>query len=629
MTGEQVSVVLRWYLDQNATLQTERSLVFPMLRTLPNDTHASLMHRIGVDVPSLISVDGLSLKNGKTEKVLIDGYFKSEELWSVGKKNTGSGKGIAPVPSVKLERTIFPSVDKPLVCERYVLTNIRDREITVFIPEFCQRFHTLESKGKDGVYVIEASITGDGTYKIKSGDSVSFSLNLTGRKSSEKIIETNTDSELAARVAFVKEDIGESLVLETPDEVINTMFRYSKIRTSESICKTAGGYMHAPGGESYYAAIWANDQAEYVNPFFPYLGYWRGNESAVNSFLHFARYMNEDFTPLPSSIIAEGTDIWNGAGDRGDAAMIAYGASRFALEYADMEVAKKLWPLVEWCLEYCSRKLNDSGVVESDTDELEGRFEDGDANLCTSALYYDALISASYLSKELGYPVSKSALYRKRANVLKQNIEKYFGSEVGGFHTYRYYDGNTLLRSWICIPLTVGIFDRAEETVAALCSPKLWQKDGLLTEEGSVTFWDRSTLYALRGIFAAGKPDLAFEKLHAYSARRLLGNHVPYAIEAWPEGSQRHLAAESGLYCRVITEGIFGIRPTGFRSFELKPSLPSCWNSVSLKKIKAFGCDFDIEIDRIGASLLKVSVSSGEKVRTYNVKVGNTLKINF
>ena len=27
----------------------------------------------------------------------------------------------------------------------------------------------------------------------------------------------------------------------------------------------------------------------------------------------------------------EGTDIWNGTGDRGDAAMIAYGASRYAL----------------------------------------------------------------------------------------------------------------------------------------------------------------------------------------------------------------------------------------------------------------------------------------------------------
>jgi hypothetical protein len=28
--------------------------------------------------------------------------------------------------------------------------------------------------------------------------------------------------------------------------------------------------MHGPGGESYYAAIWANDQAEYASPFFPF-----------------------------------------------------------------------------------------------------------------------------------------------------------------------------------------------------------------------------------------------------------------------------------------------------------------------------------------------------------------------
>lgn len=82
--------------------------------------------------------------------------------------------------------------------------------------------------------------------------------------------------------------------------------------------------------------------------------------------------MNTEFNPIPSSIIAEGTDIWAGAGDRGDAAMIAYGASRFSLTYADKAVAQELWPLIEWCLEYCDRKLNHAGVVMSDTDELEG-----------------------------------------------------------------------------------------------------------------------------------------------------------------------------------------------------------------------------------------------------------------
>lgn len=61
--------------------------------------------------------------------------------------------------------------------------------------------------------------------------------------------------------------ISDKLILETPDPVVDTEFRFAKIRAAESIIKTRGGYMHAPGGECYYAAIWANDQAEYVNPF--------------------------------------------------------------------------------------------------------------------------------------------------------------------------------------------------------------------------------------------------------------------------------------------------------------------------------------------------------------------------
>ena len=75
-----------------------------------------------------------------------------------------------------------------------------------------------------------------------------------------------------------------NLVLETPDTVINTMFAFSKIRACESIYETQGGPMHGPGGETFYAAIWANDQAEYINPYFPFVGYTYGNASALNAF---------------------------------------------------------------------------------------------------------------------------------------------------------------------------------------------------------------------------------------------------------------------------------------------------------------------------------------------------------
>lgn len=628
MTGEQMSFVLRWELDENSTLSMERSLVFPMLRKLPDNTHASLMHRVAMDVPSIINVDGLSLKNGMTESITIDGMFVATDVWSIGKHNIGSGRGTAPVPAVRMQRTIFPSVDKPALCEIYRIENIRERAAVIYVPEYSQVYRTQADKGRDGVYVISANVCGSGTYTLKKGESLSFSVVYSARREAEPSLELDVKEELAARRAYVENDINSSLVLETPDSVINTMFRYAKIRTSESICKTSGGYMHAPGGESYYAAIWANDQAEYVNPFFPYLGYWRGNESAINSFRHFARFMNDEYKPIPSSIISEGRDIWNGAGDRGDAAMISYGASRFALAYADKETAQELWPLIEWCLEYCRRKLTDDGVVASDTDELEGRFEDGDANLCTSSLYYDALLSAAHLSISLGMNSSIAKSYRAQAAVLAKNIEKYYGATVSGYDTYRYYDGNNLLRAWICIPLTVGIYDRAAATVDALCSPLLWQQDGLLTEQSSTTFWDRSTLYALRGIYAAGEADVATEKLQYYSSRRLLGDHVPYAIEAWPEGSQRHLAAESGLYCRVITEGLFGFRPVGFNSFEIKPSIPSSWEQMAIRKVRAFGNDFDVVVSRIASGKLQVVVSpSVGKEKKYVIKEGQTLKV--
>lgn len=615
MSGEQMAFVLRWAINADGVLDLDRSLVFPMLRTIPNDTHASLMHRLNTDITSMVSVEEKSLYNEATKFVEIDGMFRVVSIFD---------------EAVEVERIIFPSMDKPFMCERYVLKNLQDDEVMVYIPEFKQNITTLPECGVDGSYLISASIQGAGTYKLKSGESLTFDAVFQACRLTEAPQVADVDAEYAARRAFVENDIDSALILATPDQVVNTMFRYAKIRASESIFKTSGGYMHAPGGESYYAAIWANDQAEYVNPFFPYLGYAVGNESAMNSFRHFARFMNDEWKPIPSSIIAEGKDIWNGAGDRGDAAMIAYGASRYALAMGDKTVAKELWPLIEWCLEYCDRKLNDGGVVTSDTDELENRFPSGEANLCTSSLYYDALLSSAYLASELAMNPSVAKDYRKKAETLRRNIDSYFAKEMYGYDTYQYYDGNDLLRSWICIPLTVGIMDRAEGTIEALFSEYLWHKDGLLTQQGTSTYWDRSTLYGLRGVYAAGASDLATEKLKYYSHRRLLEDHVPYAIEAWPEGSQRHLSAESGLYCRVLTEGLFGIRPTGLRSFELKPSLPSEWDAISLYNIKAFGSDFSLNVTRREDGKLEITVTpAGGAVKKYLIRNGQSLKVNL
>lgn len=705
MSGEKVSCVIRWGVAADGSFHSEKSLVFPMLRTIPNNTHASLNYRVATDIPSMLTVNSRSLINEKVESVRINGMMEVTSLWSKandwlgvesagntdenGSDDTNGKDGLkggalrrTPIESacIRMTRTIYPSTTLPAVYERFTIKNVTGDNLLVEIPQFTQIASTDHYAGVDGTYLIRTEIVGNvgsngnatngeandknsetydranskgtGARWMKPGEERTFTViyqayreggtvtsplladsqPVTRTVPAESPLRPDTDAELTARESFV-EKMGDNLILETPDTVLNEMLRFAKIRAAESIYRTKGGLMHGPGGESYYAAIWANDQAEYVNPFFPFLGYDKGNESALNSFRHFARFINDDYKPIPSSIIAEGDDIWNGCGDRGDAAMIAYGASRYALARGDKSEAQELWPLIQWCLEYCRRNLNEEGVVLSDTDELENRFESGDANLCTSTLYYDALLSAASLGQDIGEPRSVTRSYISQAKKMASAIEKYFGGNVSGYETYRYYKGNTKLRSWICMPLIAGISTRAAGTTAALTGPELMTENGCLTEQGSDVFWDRATLYALRGIFYTGGinrnssvvvtsilneirgilytagTDKALGILHNLSERRLLGDHVPYAVEAWPEGSQRHLSAESGLYCRVITEGLFGIRPTGLRSFTMNVSLPSGWDRMALRHIRAFGSDFDIEVSREDDGSLKVTLT--------------------
>ncbi len=164
------------------------------------------------------------------------------------------------------------------------------------------------------------------------------------------------------------------------------------------------------------------------------------------------------------------------------------------------------------------------------------------------------------------------------------------------------------------MPLTVGIYDQLDGTVDALFSPRLWTDSGLLTKAGTKTVWDRSTLYALRGIMATEAVDLGLEKLSAFSRKRLLGDHVPYVIEAFPEQNQSHLSAESGLYCRIFTEGVFGIRPTGWNSFKCTPQLPKAWDAMAMRRICAFGMVWDLEVSRDGKKTrVRITDSAGTR----------------
>ena len=101
----------------------------------------------------------------------------------------------------------------------------------------------------------------------------------------------------------------------------------------------------------------------------------------------------------------------------------------------------------------------------------------------------------------------------------------------------------------------------------------------------------------------------ATDYLLAYCNRRLLGDHVPYAVEAYPEGGQRHLSAESALFCQIITEGMLAVQPLGFRKFSFNTVIPEDLPHFRLTNIHAFGEVFDLHME---AGKWRLTTESGK-----------------
>ena len=620
LDGQKVAAIVSYEVDENRTLTVNRDIIFPQLRIFIESSannwrkyRAYLRDEYSDEFLPTITVQERTFEPGPLDSVRICGMLQFYHAESQG---------------LQVKRILLPSMSERLFVEIWTLKNVTDTpiEIEIGMTEFLQ-----EQQGQNGKFTRKIYTDTSGKMTVKPGRWVEFGVYFSAQLNDEPVVQQNYTQVLMERNSFL-DVVEQNLVLETPDPVLNTLFTFSKIRAAESIYDTKMGLVHSPGGGRYYTGVWANDQAEYSGPFFPFLGYKIGNEAAMNAYRQFLNNIPEGDENFWSSFEMEGTLTCCG-GDRGDAAMIAFGASQYALFYGHKSEATKLWPLIEWSLDYCQRHLNDHGVVTSDSDEMEGRIATGDANLATSSLYYGALEQSAYLAKALGFHKDVVNKFKERAYYLKRAIEDYFGKEIEGLETYQYFKDHPYLRHWICLPLVVGIDDRKEGTLDALFN-KLWTDNGIKVEhnpnlEEPNLFWDRGTLYAFRGAFKAGAANRALEKLQTFSTTRLLGFHVPYVVEAWPEGNMAHLSAESALYCRIFTEGILGIVPTGFNSFEMTPNIPDDWEYFNLKRIRAFDSNFDVKIFRKDNKLNVQIIKSGEIILEKKIKNGETISIKL
>ena len=608
--GLRVGQVVSYRIDGKRALTMKRSVIWPSLRTGNNGMFNGLIrHYTPQEIEPVITVDGAPLGAIRVEQVLLDGTLTIQ--------------GLAD-HDLAVTRCAFPCTTLPTAIDRWTLRNTGKVARTVAVAPLTVKY---EEKGPYGLNVTEVSCSATATTVLGPNKEMSFAVLFRGRLDTETSATLDVAAEEAARRAYVS-GLQQDLRLETPLPELDRAFTFCKLRVAESINATRGGMMLAPGGLAYYAAAWCNDNVEYAGPFFPFLGERNGNQASLDTYRLFQKHMKPDYRLIPSSLYSEGIGLGGADGDRGDAAMYAYGCARFCLARGDQAIAKELWPAIAWCLEYSRRQTTPAGVIASNTDELEGRLPTGKANLSTSSLYYGGLRSAADLGRVLGM-TAEARSYDEQADAMAKAIDKYFGATVAGFNTYRYYDGNDVLRSWICLPLCMGLTERRDGTIAALFSPQLWTSDGLASQAGDLAFWDRSTLYGLRGVFQAGETTTGLRYLTAYTNRRLLGDHVPYPVEAWPEGDQRHLSSESGLYCRIFTEGLFGMLPTGLDRFRCTPHLPAAWPRMALRSVRAFNRNFDVLVERRG-ELQHLSVSqAGKTISEFDLKPGESADVRL
>ena len=574
-SGLYTSLIYSYGANINKDFVDSFYIVFPTFRKKINDTRGSFAIRIKNPIDILIN-------NKKYEEKLKD--IKLDGLINI----------TSNISNVKVNKTIYCSNTFKGIVINYKLTNISDSNLEIKI-ENDNNIINCDDNIYDRKYHVNIILSNDKSLKNNS----KINVNLSKNKSisfdviiitcyDDESIDVNLKCDLLKRKNYIKE-ISNKYQVITENNILNTMFNFSKIRASESICLTKNGLMHSPGGGNYYASTWCNDQCEYASVFFAYLNYELANKAMDNCFSQYIDYMYTE-KALVSSIIAEATSYWNGAGDRGDASMYVYGLCKYLLTNGTKAKAKKYVKAIKWCIDYTLKQENALGLYKSDSDELENRFESSNCNLATNSIFYQALIKANILFNELNIKNN----YDKIAKKLKDNINKHFYKD--GYCIY--CDLETHLRSHVVYPLIMEIYDHSDDIVNTIMNKKIYSKNGFKTIDNCNTYWDRVTLMAIRGLFNASYSDLAYDLLINYSNNRLLKDHVPYAIEAYPEGNQAHLAAESALYARIYLEGILGFEQLGFNKFMLKPSIPTKMNCIDVNNVTYNKKTFSIKVNK-------------------------------
>jgi len=538
------------------------------------DDFRKVMCRVGGEHDPKVRIDGQPMKFGSPTRATFDGMLELAHPANRG---------------VLATRTVYPSPTKPLVLQQWELRNHTKKPIRLAVEGGRLPIQSILS-----VRSVTPSVE---SVTVAPGKAFTFCQVIQCTLPGDPDIEVDVPAERRARRGLADAAYRGPCRLETPDPSLDLAFALQKLHVLECPIDTYKGTITHNGSLRYSPGVWANDPVEYSSPVFPFFGDARLNEAGLSMYRIWQDYCQENgIDPFPGSF--EHADLRLRPRGRGDDAMVLYALPKFLMFLGDRKAARELWPLVQFSAKSVEAHKTAEGVIASRTDEMEGRYPTGSANLSTSSLAYGGYCHAARLARALGKDATAGE-FARRAAALRKAIERYFGAEVEGFKTYRYYKGNVTLRGWILLPLAMDITERREGTVDALISGKLWPNrlsgGDLLAESTRRTEWARETYYALRVLFKAGRTAEALRTTRCVVKAQVFGSEGPY-----PDEDAIDMLCPGSLYPRVFTEGVFGIVPTALDSFECTPWLPKAWPRMALRDVRAFGHSWDMVVERAG-----------------------------
>jgi len=238
MAGKRVASIVSYDIDSLGMLSVNRQVFFPQLHPF-----------IKEDDPSWY-VYRSYLKDSYSDEILPKIYIGDKRFspGAVKKMNINGALYFEHHPSksgIVVQRSFVPSSSERLFLEKMTLTNTDSKTISLRVTNHHLKYQTA---GTDGEFTTIVSSDAPSAIELDAGKSISFSIRISAVLNDEKPASKTADETIAERGAFLN-DMSNSLQLETPNPILNTLFEFSKIRASESIFDSKLGLIHSPGGE--------------------------------------------------------------------------------------------------------------------------------------------------------------------------------------------------------------------------------------------------------------------------------------------------------------------------------------------------------------------------------------------